>query len=297
MTGLDRLRGYARRMDELHVWPGGAKLREIVDQVEREARRDHDGDVSASAYDLLPEDERDAVAFVRKCGGVEFLKLHMSNLRDFMLDVMDRLGLDKGDSDAPEIVFDVLDSRLMPEGMEWPRYEDGEPVRFGSDAADVFGTSLDEPVISIELFENGFTLHGDGVQAFYGYEERVKRPSVPAGDGEPLEVGQTVRGIGHCQHEFRVLQLNDPRPETDGRFSVRCFDMDEGEECWCEPRFLTHVNPEPSDSWERVKEDAMVDAKDYCESRGIRLEYPKHSGKAKCEDLVRRCKALAERGE
>lgn len=31
------------------------------------------------------------------------------------------------------------------------------------------------------------------------------------------------------------------------------------------------------------------------EERGIKPEYPKHSGKAKCEDLVRRCRALAER--
>lgn len=33
MTGLDRLRGYARRMDDLGVWPGGAKLREIAEQI------------------------------------------------------------------------------------------------------------------------------------------------------------------------------------------------------------------------------------------------------------------------
>lgn len=26
MTGIERLRAFARRMDELGVWPGGAKL-------------------------------------------------------------------------------------------------------------------------------------------------------------------------------------------------------------------------------------------------------------------------------
>lgn len=50
------------------------------------------------------------------------------------------------------------------------------------------------------------------------------------------------------------------------------------------------------DTWKSVEADALKDAKEYCEERGIKPEWPKHLGKAKCEDLVRRCKALAERG-
>lgn len=34
--GVERLRGYAGRLDHLGIWPGGAKLLEIADQIERE---------------------------------------------------------------------------------------------------------------------------------------------------------------------------------------------------------------------------------------------------------------------
>ena len=33
--------------------------------------------------------------------------------------------------EAYENLADALDRRLMPEGYEWPRFEDGEPVRIG----------------------------------------------------------------------------------------------------------------------------------------------------------------------
>lgn len=36
MTGIERLRGLARRMDGLGVWPGGGRLRDIAAQIERE---------------------------------------------------------------------------------------------------------------------------------------------------------------------------------------------------------------------------------------------------------------------
>ena len=38
MTGIEGLRGFARRMDELSVWTGGAKLLDIAGQIERELR-------------------------------------------------------------------------------------------------------------------------------------------------------------------------------------------------------------------------------------------------------------------
>ena len=161
MTGIERLRGFARRMDELSVWPGGAKLLDIAGQIERELReerdrwesdlyeaevawnrvlavvtemerhvsgvegaedspvarwacelrralksdasdsveqqkpscadaaeapdvtsespkvtRDPSKDVSMSAYDLLPQEEREAIAWVREHGGMDAVKRH-----------------------------------------------------------------------------------------------------------------------------------------------------------------------------------------------------------------------------
>ena len=53
-------------------------------------------DVSVSAYDLLPEDEREAIAWVREHGGLK-----------------------------------TVEARLMPEGTEWPKV-DGKPVDFNT---------------------------------------------------------------------------------------------------------------------------------------------------------------------
>lgn len=71
------------------------RIREAVE-------RDGEGATTVSAYDLLSEDEREAIAWVREHGG---------------------LG--------------AVEKRLMPEGMEWPKV-DGKPVDFKT----VYGPSL-----------------------------------------------------------------------------------------------------------------------------------------------------------
>lgn len=38
--------------------------------------------------------------------------------------------------EAYENLADALDRRLMPEGMEWPRFEDGEPVHIEDEVVD-----------------------------------------------------------------------------------------------------------------------------------------------------------------
>ena len=82
--------------------------------------------------------------------------------------------------------------RLMPEGVSWPRYEDGEPVR----------------------------------------------------------VGDVMRGTGRSQHIFRVVGV----APGNGRMTVVCEDVDEDcELCYTDPRLLTHERP---DSWGRLREDA-----------------------------------------
>ena len=61
------------------------------------------------------------------------------------------------------------------------------------------------------------------------------------------------------------------------------------------PEHLTHAKPEPPDSWERLEEDATLGVNAYRERHGIE----KHDGmtwpQLVREDLVRRCRALAER--
>ena len=81
MTGIERLRKAARNCTEASI--GGytsvvssvhaAALEDIADQIECEMRtkREHAADVSMSAYDLLTQEDRDAIAWVRVHGGLE----------------------------------------------------------------------------------------------------------------------------------------------------------------------------------------------------------------------------------
>lgn len=159
--------------------------------------------------DLLAERD-EAAAWVREYGGLREMKNVFDEFCCYhavFMDLCDRLGvkIPKGSpdaSDGPCIVVAaercdrVLDSRLMPSGMRWPRYEDGELVRIGSTAP--FGRGGSMAVTGVELIDNGFILHGrlketgKPCQDVYPVDQRVKRPQVLAADGEPLEVGQTV---------------------------------------------------------------------------------------------------------
>ena len=176
-----------------------------------------------------------------------------------------------------------VEGRLMPEGMEWPRYESGEPVRIG-DVVELETGCI--PVEAIEFSRGKVCVKDaeDGDWSTSSYAMRpLKRPSpkVLAADGEPLLNGDEVWRVKDGSGPYHVQEIRHGSSVCVG-------------ETWLafRPKELTHERPE---SWERIEEDAMMDAKVYCESRGISPEYPKHNGKAKCEDIVRRCRALAER--
>lgn len=197
--------------------------------------------VTASAYDLLPEEDRKAMRWVRENEGL----LHVQT-KCYLADETARTvtGRAHGKSTPNDIIAE-LRKRLMPEGMEWPRYEDsGEFVRLGEYIADSEGSSLGEPVVSIEFFTNTFMLNGCTGQAFYRYEERVKRPAFLAADGKPLEVGQTVWDANG--DEFRVLDVyGGPVDEDFPDHTVRCrrAGAEDYESTMCEPSQLTHQRP------------------------------------------------------
>ena len=216
-------------------------------------------------------------------------------------------GLDDAEiDDRIDSIIEAIDRRLMPEGYEWPRYESGELVRIGDKAAYAIGVALDEPVASVEFFEYGLRLHCGGWQAFYGYKERVKRPAALAADGEPLEVGQTV-----WHEDGTELRVAGFKHWEDGEAIVAVNYVD-GPTIWSEVRSLslTHTKPEPSDSWERIEEDIGKNFSDYwgCKSSSCANCSATVDGKtpyrrfgvdnciiARNVDLVRRCRALAER--
>lgn len=263
MTGLDRLRGYARRMDELHVWPGGAKLLGIADQIEHEHAEDCFRMGERAAEDA------EAAAWVREHGGLSHVK---DILHDFRAAV-ERIGVEWSESELHGLM-DALDRRLMPEGCEWPRYEDGEPVRIGDKA---IRYEEDFEVRYIGPYSDGSFLLN-----FWTYSrgERVRRPAVLASDGEPLEVGQAVWLADGS--EWLVEELVE--------YGALCFDGDRRRTL--DPSQLTHTKPEPPDSWERIEEDALSFVED---NTGI--PHDQDQMERDMLAILRRCKALAKRGE
>ena len=152
---------------------------------------------TVSAYDLLPEDEREALAWVREHGG---------------------LG--------------AVEKRLMPEGMEWllevwPKWSNGEYCRFGDWwKAERYGDykpmQLRRLVIyTPELLDEWE--QGDGES--YGYEWDFMRPSeldyrpdkveppapkVLDADGVEIRAGDTVYGFAGQQYEVAGLCEHEP---------------------------------------------------------------------------------------
>lgn len=310
------------------------KMREAVE-------RDAEDVTTVSAYDLLSDEDREALAWVREHGG---------------------LG--------------AVNKRLMPEGMEWllevwPKWSNGEYCKFG-DWWTAVKYGYYEPkqlrrlgFFTPEQLKEWEQDEGDN----YGYEWNFMRPSntnyrpdkaetpaseVLAADGEPLEAGQTVwdengdelvigalEDGGHtvaCRYAdvgdgipvhgmWSPSDLTHQRPVLDAD-GVLCR---EGDEVWevrshrrreivgthyrdyetGEPLILcdgddaipipatcvTHAKPEPPDSWERLDEDAEKNPFDYCKDVGHRLDTCENAERFKSRDIVRRCRALAERGE
>ena len=147
------------------------------------AEKDAENVTTVSAYDLLPEDERKAIAWVREQGGLEAVKASVhqgTREHGYLLKIAEMLGTSiydgTGNADA---LLDKLEKRLMPEGMEWPRFEDGEPVKYGDEFADGLGNT--RKCQSVELLGED-----DGVCVWQG--ERVKRPAPKVLDADGVEI-------------------------------------------------------------------------------------------------------------
>ena len=321
-------------------------------------------DMTMSAYDLLPEDERDAIAWVRDHGGLDAVKKlldwvvgHCSTKQqldfDFWLSgrVMHELGFDEDMADRDEVERRLL-ARLMPEGIKWPTV-DGKPVDFvtgyqpslgvleavsiySNGACEVMGhdgiikdvkeihvaipkvldadgveirvgdrvwsTHLDEPHEWIVIDPHGDRDDSQTVLVSIGDRTGHARPEnlthrapVLAADCRPLQEGETVWDTNGDELVIGALE--------NGGHTVTCRYVDVGDAIpvhgmWS-PSDLTHERP---DSWERLEEDAEKGACDYfgglpakgCEG------CKRHGMEGNCiieksRDIVRRCRALAER--
>ena len=207
--------------------------------------------------------------------GVECRKMHTcgSCILEMLTAIADRIDAD----------------RALPEGMEWPRFEDGELVKVG----DTVGS--DEPFTAEEIaFEPDRWLIKASSRSAFGcfhgaFGEPVARPTpkVLDADGVPIEVGDTV----YCDDDPEQLivdSFDDPRCVY-----ITLAKSPNGILYTVEPSRLTHEFP---DSWERIEEDAKLAPRDYLEKRGMNPEKTERIA-SMMADLVRRAKALAKAGE
>ena len=279
-------------------------------------------DVSMSAYDLLPEEEREAIAWVSEHGGLDYVKSewrsrvshdryerrrqrllgHIAECEAALRRRNERISKLECRVKALTNERDELRKRAMPEGMEWlveawPRFEDSEPVRIGDDYECWCGDT--EVVRSVTIRKGRSVLNESQPHSFVvsdgpftAHGERVKRPAVLAADGEPLEVGQTVWDENGDELVIGALE--------DGGHTVTCRYVDVGDAIpvhgiWS-PSDLTHERP---DSWERLEKDACKGVCDYFNA--YKCDECEHVEGGCCKnmarDLVRRCRALAERSE
>ena len=163
--------------------------------------------------------------------------------------------------------------RVMPEGVSWPRYEDGEQVRI----LDWFG---DEEVLSLIFNMKGCALvaRGDVYLAHSNGGDAIKRPAHKAvgADGREVKVGETV----WLAHEYREKAGDYSVKEDGGRLMPECdlrgvypdgaakvasvvehcVRLDTSWDAWCPASWLTHERP---DSWGRLREDALKTVSEY----------------------------------
>ena len=125
--------------------------------------RDPADDVSMSAYDLLPEEEREAIAWVREHGGLDYVKSEwrsrvphdrydrrrqrllghiaecetaLGRRNQRISELEERVRVRERANDELNEELNAMRPRLMPEGWEWllevwPKWSNGEYCKFG----------------------------------------------------------------------------------------------------------------------------------------------------------------------
>ena len=241
------------------------RLREIVEHDECEV-------TTVSAYDLLPDEDREAIAWVREHGGVENCAENLHRLEKSVSEdsclrmaVGDLLGINAFkvlDMDVYDLAGSLkeLDKRLMPEGMEWllevwPKWSNGEYCKFGDWwMSDKYGESEPKQFRKLSIYTpEQLREWGQDDGDHFGYEWDFVRPANPkyrpdkveppapnvlAADGEPLEVGQTVWDVeSGTEYEVVGIHTDEDTPvrvmRTDGSHLAKA----------AKPSTLTHQRP------------------------------------------------------
>lgn len=163
---------------------------------------------------------------------------HIENIANDVRNQCLAFGVDVSECDDEfDMLHDLneaLSKRLMPDGMEWPRFEDGEPVRCGDEAL-----LFDRPqkVGFIQFFDNGIFLQSDDNDQQFSYGERVKRPApkVLDADGVEVEVGDDLYTVeGMIKFHVSAIDKKSGRIATEAMFAL---------DKWADPKMYTHRAP------------------------------------------------------
>ena len=178
------------------------------------------------------------------------------------------------------VIADRFDAeRALPEGVEWPRFEDGGLVRIGDELEFEGKTML---VCDATFYADGWALWCDREDMsgrLYGeYGERVERPApkVLDADGVPIKVGDTVYFVDGDARPLTVerIDANGGEPAVDLVYAGQILRWHSAN-----PEKLTHERP---DSWRLWGED---------------LDMAVKVGEVDKVEMMRRAKALAKAGE
>ena len=274
----------------------------VMKHYEDAAAHDHSKEVSMSAYDLLPEEDRKAIAWVREKGGVNALSMGFQDADNRRIELCSSLGIDLETGWANAMV--AMRRRLMPEGMEWPKV-DGKPVDF------VTGYEPSLGVLEVvSIYSNGAceVMSHDGIiRGVKGIH--ISEPKALDADGVEVRVGDVLyrKSDGHMVKVVEVYEKTftdaddyvrpgegythrapvfaaDGRPLHEGE---HVYHVETGAELVVkelpkpgeyqavvvfapparhltsfDPDQLTHERP-VADTWERLEEDAGKEACEY----------------------------------
>lgn len=166
----------------------------------------------ASDIDRLLEIIESAVYYGKIDGRTDRQK----DLSAMLESILDRHGLDTSGTFGDNVykLNSALNERLMPECLEWPRFEDGEKIKF-KDLFKANGCNFPLTSIAFDLKGNAhlntLAVYDDSKKLIVAGES-VQRPELLDKDGEPIKVGDIV--YDNDGNELEVLSFDDIEVKT-----------------------------------------------------------------------------------
>lgn len=237
MTGIEKLREFAKGCRLIGQNAYSNAIGDIADQIEREHAED-----------------RESAAWVREHGGLDYVKMEWRSrvphdryearrqrLLGHIAECETALGrrreiISKLNHRVSDLTREnaELRRRAMPEGMEWPRFEDGEKLTLDNAPIGVEG-------VEFPLDASGYALCcGVGPKRFR-FCERVRRPAPKVYDADGAEIREGDRVWSTHLDEPHEWVVIDPHEDRDDSQTVLVSIGDRTGHA--RPEDLTHQRP------------------------------------------------------